>query len=138
MGKRSGVSRKRLLASIEVFFEQGLLVVADRDSAAAHETFDPTRGPVHHDGDSLHVLVQNAADGPVTVDVFERKAPRSSVADLTLVFDGRLEGSHGALVLEDTSDRVRVAVDTEEDESPRVRVYLDDPAWAEHVVVVLG
>ena len=55
---RTILGKKRFLASFDAFFEQGLLVVAEDGSKAVHETFDPTGGPVHHDGDSLCVAVR--------------------------------------------------------------------------------
>jgi len=71
----------------------GLLIVRDEESTATHDHWDPAESGISVEPDSIHLAVQNAVDGLVTVNVIEGGVPDPGVRQVCVEVDEKVHAS---------------------------------------------
>ncbi|WP_211269246.1 hypothetical protein [Saccharothrix syringae] len=112
----------------------GLLVVSDRDSADAHDDWNPATEVVHAGPDSLYVGVRDAAGGAVLVIVADR-AEISSEA--FLLHEGSFTSPSLSIHVYDPGESFSLVIPIDEAEFS-VKVYGDNLRESSEIVVLLG
>jgi len=131
------MDQSNLLGSFVTFFDHGLLVLEDTSSKAPHDEWDAGSELIHVDEDSLYLAVCPAVDGPVTVSVYEDRAPDGVVDGLASVFSSALPLPSGSFTVADSDDRAKLTFRTTAGEKG-VNIYVDEPDYASRVVIVIG
>ena len=126
-------SKGRLVGTLEGRFPWGLLVIAGEGSSEPVPSWATTDEQVTSTSSSVVVRVEHEQDGPAIVHVYD------GVGDLVgePAFAGALTTTRGALTVGDALGKqmIRVPVAAE---TMKLRVFLDRPAHAAHVDVVLN